>query len=69
MAVLGLRVHPSHFVAFMPKELEDKLYDLEKVFLEKHHKGHSEDDILETRFKINVRRGKYEPQVIDLKVK
>jgi hypothetical protein len=71
LTVLGvpLRTVPSHFVAFMPEELEKKLFDLEKAYLAKHNPGRSEDDILETRFRIN-RTGKgYEPQVIEVKVK
>ena len=71
LTVLGVRLPrvPSHFVAFMPEELEKKLFELEKDYLKKHNPGHSEDDILETRFRIN-RTGKgYEPQVIEVKVK
>lgn len=66
---IKLRRVPSHFVAFMPEELEQKLHDLEKNYLEQHYPRSSEDNITETKFRINVRDGKYEPEVLDLKVK
>lgn len=71
LTVLGvpLRQVPSHFVAFMPEELERKLFELEKAYLAKHNPGHSEDDIVETRFRINRTGRGYEPQVIEVKVK
>jgi hypothetical protein len=69
--VLGIQLPklPSHFVAFMPEELEQKLYRLEEAYLKKHYPGRSEESITETRFRIDVRGGKYEPEVIGLKVK
>jgi hypothetical protein len=68
---LGIRLPklPSHFVAFMPEELEKKLYALEDAYLKKRHRGLTEDNISETKFRINVVGGRYEPEVIDLKVK
>jgi len=70
MAVLGHpELRPSHFVAFMPEELEQKLFRLEKAYLDKHRKGRTEDDIVETKFKINHTRGGYEPEVSSQKVK
>ncbi|MHB1422761.1 MAG: hypothetical protein ACYC3I_06105 [Gemmataceae bacterium] len=60
---------PSHFYAFMPEELEKKLYDLEKAYLKKHYRGKTEENILETKFRINRSRGKFEPEVIGLKFK
>jgi hypothetical protein len=68
MEVLRLNVRPSHFIAFMPLELEDKLYQMEKKELEKHP-GRTEDDIAATRFKVEVRRGKYVPVLKSLKLK
>jgi hypothetical protein len=58
MATLGLSIRPSHFVAFMPPELEDKLFELEK----KHARGHSEDQIDETRFRVRQLGSRYEPE-------
>jgi hypothetical protein len=55
---LGLREVPSHFVAFMPKELEEKLFKLELKF-----KGLREDDIFETKFDVVRQGGRYEPRV------
>jgi hypothetical protein len=69
MGVLGVRLQPSHFVAFMPEELETKLFRLEKAYLEKHDPGRTEDDIIDTRFRINRAGKRYEPVVIDQKIK
>ncbi|HWG43638.1 MAG TPA: hypothetical protein VN688_12695 [Gemmataceae bacterium] len=69
MAVLRLPLQPSHFVAFMPKELEDKLLQLEIAYFEKRHKGRGEDDILKTKFKINRTRKGYIPEVVAQEVK
>jgi hypothetical protein len=69
MTILGVPVRPSHFVAFMPEELEQKLFKLEKDWLASHHSGRTEDDIVETRFKINHTKSGYEPRVIDQKMK
>ena len=64
MSVLGLRLTPSHFLAFMPEELEDKLLRLETTYLSKRHSSRKEDDIKATKFRIKVRNGKYEPEVV-----
>ncbi len=69
MAILGIPVRPSHFVAFMPEELEQKLFKLEKDWLETINKGHTEDDIQETRFRIKRTGTKYEPVVVSQKIK
>ncbi len=69
MTVLGVKEKPSYFVAFMPEELEEKLFKLEKAYLEKHHKGRTEGDILETRFRIKRSDKKYEFEVVSLRVK
>ncbi|MGH7224003.1 MAG: hypothetical protein ACRELF_12300, partial [Gemmataceae bacterium] len=71
LTVLDIRLPrmPSHFVAFMPEELEQKLHRLEKVYLKKHHPGRTEENISETKFRIKTRGGKYEPEVSELKVK
>jgi hypothetical protein len=61
MSVLGVQLPqpPSHFVAFMPEALEEKLFDLEKKY-----KGLPEDQILETKFRIKRTAGGFEPEVI-----
>jgi hypothetical protein len=69
MNVLRVPVRPSHFVAFMPEALENKLFQLEKKYLDAHHPGRTEDDIVETKFRINHSGNGYEPEVIDQKVK
>lgn len=65
MAVLGLQqIRPSHFLAFMPVELEKKLLDLEIAYLKKKYPGRGEDDIKSTKFRIrSLGRGKFEPVV------
>jgi hypothetical protein len=60
MSTLGLRERPSHFVAFMPQELEQKLLRLEKAY-----SGLEEDQIHETKFRIAERGGQFEPEVIE----
>jgi hypothetical protein len=56
---LGLPYIPTHFIAFMPESLEQKLADLEK-----RYRGLDEDQIFETRFRIARTGVGYEPQVI-----
>lgn len=68
MTVLGLpqpKISPDklHFIACLPEKLEKKLLDLELGYLQKRSPGRSEDDIYETKFKINVQSGKYKPEV------
>jgi hypothetical protein len=60
MRALGLRIRPSHFVAFMPKELEDKLAEDERRF-----QGLAEDDILETQFEVRAVGSRYVPVVVE----
>jgi hypothetical protein len=71
MAVLQVPLArpPSHFVAFMPDELEAQLLKLELAYFEKKHKGRGEDDILSTKFRINRTARGYVPEVIAQKVK
>jgi hypothetical protein len=71
LLTLGVRLPfiPSHFVAFMPEELEQKLFQLEKDYLNKNHPGRTEEDILETKFRINRTGGGYEPAVESQNVK
>lgn len=74
MTVLGLpqpKVSPDklHFIACMPEKLEQKLLNLELGYLQKRSPGRSEDDIYETKFKINVRNGKYQPEVYEQTLK
>lgn len=69
MSILRLRLRPSHFIAFMPEELEKKLYRLEKKYLEEHYPGRTEDDIERTKFQIRRAHGKYVPVMQELKVK
>ncbi len=74
MTVLGLPMpkisqDKLHFFACMPERLEQKLLELELAYLKKQNPGRSEDDIFETKFKIKVRNGKYQPEVYEQTLK
>jgi hypothetical protein len=64
ITTLGLRgkVQPTHFVAFMPAHLEEKLAQMEKSYANRE-----EDDIEETHFRIMPGPGGYVPQVMEQK--
>jgi hypothetical protein len=64
MRALGLNLKSDRFIAFMPQELEEKLFELEKKF-----RGLREDDIEETVFKVRLSDGKYAPYVVSQKEK
>lgn len=71
MNVLGIRLPamPDYFIAFMPEEVEKKLYEREDAYLKSHYRGATEDDITETKFRLVERGETVEPQVSELKVK
>lgn len=60
MHVLQIPLRPSHFIAFMPIELEQKLFELEKSY-----KGLEEDQIQETVFRIVESGGTFRPEVME----
>ena len=60
MNTLQIRMRPSHFVAFMPIELEEKLFELERAY-----KGLAEDQIHETKFRIVESGGSFRPEVME----
>ncbi len=51
MQALGLQMHPNHFVAFMPQELEDRLAKMEQQYM-----GRKEENIDATWFKVVPKR-------------
>jgi hypothetical protein len=59
MTTLGLTNRPSHFVAFMPVELEDHLFEMEK----KAAHGRTEDQIQETIFRVKRLGDRYVPEL------
>jgi hypothetical protein len=64
LGAIGVTGHASHFVAFMPLELEEELARKELAY-----KGLTEDQIYETKFKV-FRAGKgYEVKVVEQKRK
>jgi hypothetical protein len=61
MEALGLQgMRPSHFVAFMPEKLEQKLFQLEL-----NYKGLKEAQIHATRFEVVKTPNGYEPRVTE----
>jgi hypothetical protein len=58
LSVLGVRQPASHFVAFMPQDLEVKLFEKELAY-----KNRREDEIFETKFKVTRRGGAYDVEV------
>lgn len=62
-AALGIPV-PEHFVAFFPLALEQELLQKEQ----QAYRG-NEDDIVETRFRVEWRSGHYEPVVSEVRRK
>jgi hypothetical protein len=50
MSQMGRPGHTSYFVALLPKQLEDKLFESELQELKKQGKDLTEDDIYETKF-------------------
>jgi hypothetical protein len=69
MNYLGLRMTPSHFVAFMPVELEQKLFEMEARYLKRHHPRATEDDILITRFRVVRTRRGYVPELANMEMR
>jgi hypothetical protein len=65
MMTLGVNMRPSHFVAFMPPELENKLFEMEKA----HARGRPEDDILETHFRVRQFGDHYAPEFESIRLK
>jgi hypothetical protein len=65
MAALGLRLRPSHFVAFMPESLENQLFELEKAAA----KGRPEEEINETKFRVKKVGDHYEPELSSITFK
>jgi hypothetical protein len=59
MQALGLTLRPSHFVAFLPEELENTLFKLER----EKAGTRPEDDILETHFRVRHANGRYFPEL------
>jgi hypothetical protein len=63
MMTLKRREQPSHFVAFMPEELENHLRDMEKQRAES--RGKAVKDILKTTFRVIKRGGGYNVELAD----
>ncbi|MFQ3591633.1 MAG: hypothetical protein SNJ82_00380 [Gemmataceae bacterium] len=66
LAALGLSLSPPppRFIAFMPEELEKKLFEMEKAYITRVLRvPFNEDKIDETIFRVTNIRGKYVPQL------
>ena len=62
MMTLGIRFRPSRFVAFMPHELEQRLFEMERHHVEKVlRRTFDEDKIDETTFRVVPRGRGFEP--------
>jgi hypothetical protein len=62
LAALGHpKLHPDRFVAFMPVELENKLFEMEKREMIRRKRHFNEDEIYETVFRVVRAGGGYEP--------
>jgi hypothetical protein len=70
MQALGLNMNPSRFVAFMPQELEDDLYRMEKNYVQNVLRvKFNEDKIDETHFQVVFKGGKYRPELQSVTLK
>jgi hypothetical protein len=61
---LGLRHQPDRIIAFMPQELEARMFKMELAY-----KGLTEDEIFETKFRVRRTGSGYEPYVAEQKPK
>jgi hypothetical protein len=69
---LGIRMSriPSQFVAFMPEELEKKLFDMERGYVERVlKKQFDEDRIEETQFRVVPTGRGYRPELISVSMR
>jgi hypothetical protein len=69
MNYLGLRMNPSHFVAFTPLELEQQLSEMEARYLERHHPRATEDDIAHTYFRVVRTRKGYGAELANMEMR
>jgi hypothetical protein len=65
MAALGVRLRPTHFVAFMPEKLEADLFEIEKA----NARGRPEEDIIETHFQVVNQGGRFTPVFQSIKLR
>jgi len=54
MGELGVPYRPRRFVAFMPYELEKKLYQREQEYMKARYGSYNEERIYETRFRVQL---------------
>jgi hypothetical protein len=69
MEALGLSMRPSRFVAFMPVELENSLFQMEKKYMKQKYGRFNEDEIYETRFRVVPSGGTFKPVLVSMKLK
>jgi hypothetical protein len=60
LQILHVNMRPSHFVAFMPQELEQRLGEMERQY-----QGTPEDEIYETKFKVFRTPNGYDVKVVN----
>ncbi|MFL5244206.1 MAG: hypothetical protein ACJ8FY_19045 [Gemmataceae bacterium] len=65
---LGIKPAPSRIIAFFPRDLEERLAEMELAFAKKHE-HQTVTEIGETTFQVKRSNDKYEPVVIDQRYK
>lgn len=69
---LGARLPalPAQMIAFMPKELEDRLFEMEKNYVTRTLRlPFNEDKIDETHFRVVFKRGKFQPELVGVNIR
>jgi hypothetical protein len=72
LAMLGIRMSPvpSRFVAFMPKELEKQLFDMERRYVENTLRRKFEEHLIdETLFRVVLTGRGYRPELISVSMR
>lgn len=72
MTALGAKLPsvPPRFIAFMPKDLEDRLFQMEKNYVTRTLRvPFNEDKIEETHFRVVFKRGKFQPELVNVSIR
>jgi hypothetical protein len=69
MREMGLEYRPNRFVAFMPAELEQKLFAMEREYYKRNYGTFNEERICETRFEVEAVKGKITPRLASMTLK
>lgn len=73
LQALGVRLPalPGRFIAFMPEELEKKLYEMERSYVTKvlRMRQFDEEQIDETQFRVVFKKGKFQPELVSVSLR